>query len=590
MRKMISLLTFCMLGMLPGGWAQSTVGYVSWNPAQSSFAVVDGQAWAGQSGNFYGRLPAVAASTVRPAVWNLSTNAAGLQLRFTSDAGEIVVKYIVKDTFQLPNMPATGVSGLDLYTKTIDGTWLWCGGRAKFGDTIQYRFENLDSADQHVKNREYTLYLPLYNTVQWLQIYVPAHHLIEPIPARKDLPVLLYGTSIAQGGCASRPGLAWPAILGRRMDRPVINLGFSGNGLLEPSVLDQVETVDARVYILDCLPNLISLIDSPDEVKKRLVIAVMRLHAKHPGVPILLTDHAGYSNEATNRNSLQEIKSVNLVSAQVFDSLVAAGVKNIYRLTKEEIGLSMESTVDGVHPSDAGMMQYAAAYERKLKEILQEPSGSISTTIPITQRRDAAMYDWETRHYEVMSYNLSHKPGTIFLGNSITHYWSGEPVSKRAGGPVSWKKYFGSMSVVNMGFGWDRVENVLWRVYHGELDHIHPKNMVLMIGTNNLLINTDQEIIQGLQFLVTAIQLRQPAMHILLMGIFPRREQEKRVAAFNKQLSAAAFNGNVHYADAGKLFLRPDNTLNESLFSDGLHPNEAGYEKLGAFIHDRMNW
>ena len=590
MRKMMSLLAGGLFCLLQDGSGQSLAGYVTWNPAQSSFPVVDGQAWPGQVAGYFDRLPAAAAATVRPAVWTLSTNSAGLQLRFISDAPEIIVKYIVKDTFQLPNMPATGVSGLDLYTKTIDGSWLWCGGRLKFGDTIQYHVDGLDSTDQHVRNREYLLCLPLYNTVKWLQVYVPGHHQIEPIPARKDLPIVVYGTSIAQGGCASRPGLAWTSILGRRMDRPVINLGFSGNGLLENEVLDQVETIDAKIYVLDCLPNLVSLIHSPGEVKKRIAISVMRLHNKHPGVPILLVDHAGYSNESINRSSQDEIKSINELSTLVFDSLVTAGVKNIFRLSKEEIGLSMESTVDGVHPGDAGMMQYAAAYEKKLKEILQEPSGTLSTTIPVTQRRDAAMYDWETRHYEEMSYNLAHAPETIFLGNSITHYWSGAPVARRAGGPVSWKKYFGSMSVVNMGFGWDRVENVLWRIYHGELDHVHAKNMVLMIGTNNLLINSDQEIIQGLQFLVTAIQQKQPSMHILLMGIFPRREQEARVAAFNRQLSSTSFNVNVRYADAGKLFLRPDNTLNESLFSDGLHPSEAGYEKLGAFIHDRLNW
>ena len=100
--------------------------------------------------------------------------------------------------------------------------------------------------------------------------------------------------------------------------------------------------------------------------------------------------------------------------------------------------------VDGIHPNDLGMMQYAEAYEKKVRQILKEPLGNESTTIPVTQYRDAAVYDWSTRHEEILSLKKE-QPVTVFLGNSITHFWGGEPVSSRNAGPISWKKYFAGL-------------------------------------------------------------------------------------------------------------------------------------------------
>jgi lysophospholipase L1-like esterase len=319
------------------------------------------------------------------------------------------------------------------------------------------------------------------------------------------------------------------------------------------------------------------------------VNAVMLLQKERPGIPVLLTDHAGYTNEGTNAVRQKEYQDGNTALQEVFDSLVNKGVKGIYRLTKEEIGQDIETMVDGVHPNDMGMMRYADAYEKKIRIILNEPKGNISTTIPISQRRDAKYYDWETRHNEILAFNQDHSPGLVFIGNSITHYWGGLPASTRAGGPDSWKKYFDPLNAENLGYGWDRIENVLWRIYHGELDHIHPRQIVMMIGTNNLQLNTDPEIIEGLKFLMKAIREKQPDAQILLLGLLPRRDMEKRVSSLNAQIAVLKWNAKVRYADAGSLFLKNDNKINESLFSDGLHPNAEGYERFGKFIISNMN-
>lgn len=239
-------------------FSQNEIEFKTWNPANDTMPVLEGQAWPHKVKDFYDRLPAKAELSVRKEVWNLSKNSAGLQMRFQTNATEIIIKYQVTGSIQMPHMPATGVSGVDLYSKTIDGTWLWAAGRYSFGDTVTYHFKNLSPNDQHVGNREYTLYLPLYNSVKWMEISVPKDAVFKPLPVRSDKPIVVYGTSIAQGGCASRPGLAWTNILGRKLDRPVINLAFSGNGRLEKELIDLLTEVDAKLYVLDCLPNLTS--------------------------------------------------------------------------------------------------------------------------------------------------------------------------------------------------------------------------------------------------------------------------------------------------------------------------------------------
>ena len=133
----------------------------------------------------------------------------------------------------------------------------------------------------------------------------------------------------------------------------------------------------------------------------------------------------------------------------------------------------------------------------------------------------------------------------------------------------------------NLGFGWDRVENVLWRIYHEELEGISPKKIWINIGTNNLHLNTDDEIVAGLALLVRAIRVRQPQAQIYLSGVYPRRAQEKRVAALNSKIKTMARTEEVKFSDIGVALLLPNRQLNEQLFYDGLHPNAEGYEVLG---------
>jgi hypothetical protein len=138
------------------------------------------------------------------------------------------------------------VSGVDLYAIDSEGEWHSCAGKFSFKDTITYSFEKLKRNDNYHKlGREYRLFLPLYNTVRDLEIGVPDSCIFKPLPKMREKPIVVYGTSIAQGACASRPAMGWTNIISRHFDRPVINLAFSGNGQLEKELIDFINEIDA---------------------------------------------------------------------------------------------------------------------------------------------------------------------------------------------------------------------------------------------------------------------------------------------------------------------------------------------------------
>ena len=568
-------------------WSVDTIAQdteLKWHePVRSDISVIEGQAWSGEMTSPYDRLPARAEPLVRDAVQDLSKMSAGLMIRFRTNAENIKIRYQVenKDDLALNHMPATGVSGVDLYSIGTHGEELWCAAKRHWADTIVYTYGNLTiDTTYHQRGPEYRLYLPLYNQTNWLEIGIDDSKHFEFLPVRKEKPIVVYGTSIAQGACASRPGMAWTAILGRKMDRPLINLGFSGNGLLETPIVDLLTEIDAKVYVLDCLPNIVYRDDPEQMIRERLRSAVHQLRDKQPNTPILITDHAGYTDGHTNNGRKLTYELGNKVQRNVYDQLINEGVENLHYLTKAEIGLTLDDMVDGTHPTDLGMFHYAEGYERKLRSILNEEVGNVSTTRPVTQYREPDNYDWQERHREILDLNKTDPPKTIIIANSIIHFWGGEPKAPIVKDGRSWETVLTPAGVRNYAYGWDRIENVLWRVHHGELDGFDAEKILVMIGTNNMHLNTNEEIIKGLNSLVTAIKQRQTKAEIVLMGILPRRDYEQRITQLNMQIKAIANDQEVSFADLGHVFLADNDLVNESLFSDGLHPNKAGYQEL----------
>jgi hypothetical protein len=315
---------------------------------------VEGKGWR-DTKHPYDRLPAKAEGVVRAPVWSLAEDSAGLRYRFVSDATVLRARWRLRHTnsLALPHMPATGVSGLDLYVRTGE-KWHWIGaGRPEKPDSN----ESTLVSGVAPGTREYMLYLPLYNGVEAVEIGIPAGARFEAAPDRygSRKPIVFYGTSILQGGCAARPGMAYPSIIGRMLDWPTINLGFSGNAKSEPEMARLLAELDPAVYVLDSLPNL-----EPAEVAERVEPFVKTIRAAHPTTPILLVENVTYTNSAFLESRRKRVISSNDLLRKLFEKMKAAGDRAVfYVATVSLLGKDGEDTVDGTHPTDLGFLRMA---------------------------------------------------------------------------------------------------------------------------------------------------------------------------------------------------------------------------------------
>ena len=215
--------------------------------------------------------------------------------------------------------------------------------------------------------------------------------------------------------------------------------------------------------------------------------------------------------------------------------------------------------------------------------------------VPLTQNRDWRSYDWVSRHEEVLALN---KPGAVdagvvLLGDSITHFWAGEPRAKRVSGREAWDRWLAPHRPLNLGFGWDRTENVLWRLRNGEIAGLAPAAFVVLIGTNNLSgFNSPEETAEGVLEICREIRRQKPRAKILLLGILPRQAKpdatRQRVTETNQILKAAAGGVADAYLDLTERLVETDGSILKETMNDYLHPTNKGYEVLGAAIDAQL--
>ena len=328
---------------------------------------VEGKAWS-DTESFFDRLPARAKGVVRDPVWSLSKHSAGICIRFVSDTDAVHVRWtLTSDRLAMPHMPATGVSGVDLYVRTTTGwKWLAEGQPTKKQNSMKV-VDGYPAA-----KREYLLYLPLYNGVESLELGLPSTAKLwqKTIDGDRSKPIVFWGTSITHGACASRTGMPHVAILGRRFDRPVINLGFSGNGRMEPEVARLIGEIDAAVFVVDCLPNL-----TGDLVAKRARPVVDILRAARPQTPILLVEDRTYADaDYVTAQRERNVKS-RAALRSAYEQMIADGIQNVSYLSGNRLlGTDREDTVDSSHPTDLGFYRQANAIEAALRPILGEPT------------------------------------------------------------------------------------------------------------------------------------------------------------------------------------------------------------------------
>jgi hypothetical protein len=327
---------------------------------------VEGQGWSDTTAPF-DRLPARAEGVVRAQVWSLSRHSAGLHVRFVTDATTIHARWAVTSSrLEMPHMPATGVSGLDLYVKTDAGDWRWLAVAQPKAQTNTVQLVTGIPPGQ----REFLLYLPLYNGTQFVEVGVPKEAALAKAGAwgRGDRrPILFYGTSITHGACASRPGMVHTAILGRRSHRPVINLGFSGNGRMDPELAGLFAELDPVVFVIDCLPNM-----TARDVAERTEPFVHRLREARPDTPIVLVEDRSYADAflVTSKRERNETSRAELRAA--YERLKRSGVRNLHYLRGADLlGDDGDGTVDSSHPNDLGFMRQADAFDKVLRRLVR---------------------------------------------------------------------------------------------------------------------------------------------------------------------------------------------------------------------------
>ena len=312
----------------------------------------------------YARFPQNYREKLREPVWNLGQHSAGISIRFRTNSQFITVKWSVKNDAVMDHMPFTGIKGVDLYSY-VDGKWKYINTGRVNGKRNEFTLVR-GAGDSY---REYLLNLPLYDGADTVSIGVSSSASIS-VPHENYLiakkPVVYYGSSIAQGGCASRPGLLFTNILARKLDRSFINMGFSGSGTFDISVGEALCETDAALYVIDCNPNT-----TRDLIYERAVALVKYLKEKRPDVPVLLVEAFHYVN-GFGKPLESENEKKNIELKRAFKTLKESGIRDLYYREGEGlIGDDYEGTVDGVHPNDIGMLRIAEELEPTIRKLVK---------------------------------------------------------------------------------------------------------------------------------------------------------------------------------------------------------------------------
>lgn len=320
-----------------------------------------------RSGGAFRRLPEEFSGSISPALDILSQYPSGGRCRFLTDSAYVAIRadqHIHREKYGA-HMTFLGAAGFDLYIRQDDGYTY--GGSLIPPTDRKDGFEAILSFPDR-KLRDITLNFPLYDHLQGLYLGLQQDAVFLPPPAYSvEKPVVFYGNSVTQGGCASRPGTCYAAILSRRLDFDYFNFGFSGNGLGEPVMAQYLTRFDAAAFVMDYdynAPNAAHLEKTHWEFYRILREA-------RPQMPILIMPAC---RNTIWEGKARELKQRRDVIRATYDRAVAAGDRKVWWLESSEIFRpygGMECTVDGLHPTDLGFWAMANAIEPILRQMLQ---------------------------------------------------------------------------------------------------------------------------------------------------------------------------------------------------------------------------
>jgi len=340
-----------------------------WLPVTSPRLTVQGLHWfRGNKGSFC-RFPLNSKKDLRPGVWELAQCPASGCIAFRSDTTLLRLRARNKDTTHMPHMPLSGSNGLSVYAGQGDRLRPW---GVAIPDMVNPFFERETFNGVERKIRDYRIYLPLYHPLQSLELgFSRGARIIPPTPNRLDKPVVFYGTSVTQGGCANTAGSDFISSVGRLTNLHVINLGFSGNGCGDIAVAKLMARIDAAMHVLDYPCNV-----SPDDLKKTLPPFFDILRRKWPKVPIMFMSPPCFWQTDFAPSRLTDLEQKRDHMMAFYSARRAAGDLNVHFFDMfDMIHFAADAAyVDGVHPTDEGFQLMARRLAPAIERILLRDS------------------------------------------------------------------------------------------------------------------------------------------------------------------------------------------------------------------------
>jgi lysophospholipase L1-like esterase len=334
-----------------------------WVTLPSAEVQINGLPWYGENGGELFRLPVKLKDTYRQPVWELAQDPSGGRIRFRTNSSVVSIRLGYPRPPAMKNMHPFGQSGVDLYADGVYRGTAIAELDYKPGKTIEYTYFK----DQPRIDREITIYLPLYIPVKVLGIGLDSEaHVQSAKPFAVSDPVVFYGTSITQGGCASRPGMSYQAILARKLNLDFVNLGFSGNGKGEPELARAVASIHASFYVLDFAQNN----GTVESLSKVYAPFLEVIRSAHPETPILVVTPIYMARESWSRDA--QLDGMRELIREVAAKRIAAGDHHLEIVEGTDLlGPSRgDGLVDGVHPNDLGFEWMAEGLAGRVEKML----------------------------------------------------------------------------------------------------------------------------------------------------------------------------------------------------------------------------
>jgi lysophospholipase L1-like esterase len=402
-----------------------------------------------------------------------------------------------------------------------------------------------------------------------------------------DIDLILVGDSITHAWDNPENRPVWSAYY---ESRKAVSLGYSGartENILWMLENGEVDGIAPKVAVVMIGTNNTDgkhfpIAHTGEQIAEGIEKIIQTLRTKLPKTKILLL-------RIFPREDLPGTAEAGSKASEIAAHL--ANNKDIFFLDINKVFLKPDGAIDRalmpdlLHPNAIGNLRWAQAMEPTLAKLMGKPANN--AVVPAV-KCEKDFYDWDERHEAAKAEIRKRQVDLVFIGDSITHMFGGPPASNRINGGDLFEKYYGKRNAVNLGFGWDRTQQVLWRLENGELEGIKPKVAVVLIGTNNISPhnargNTNEETVAGIKAICDTIRKKSRRSKILLLGILPRGANANaleriRIVEINRELAKLDGKRGVTFLDIGDKFLDANGVMLPNVTTDLLHPNEKGYE------------